>query len=151
MYVCKNCGQTYSEPVKFCGKCGGDSFEAQMAYAPQPEYVNPAPTYSYVASAPAGRSKAPAIVGMIFGISSMIFSFYHMLLTFILLDEEGVDDALSFFWALSVFVLPFMIVGLIMSFKDCGSLKGMSITGRVTCFISLGMWLIGFLACLSEI
>ena len=22
MYVCKNCGQTYSEPVKFCGKCG---------------------------------------------------------------------------------------------------------------------------------
>ena len=157
MYICRSCGQTYSEPVKFCGKCGSDSFDTpQQAYATQQQYntysnPTPAPSYSYAPPAPAGQSKAPAIVGMIFGISSLMFVIYQMFFTFMMLDIEGDEEAMIFFWIYSIFVLPFMIVGLVMSFKDCGSLRGMSITGRITSFITAGIWLLTFFVCLANL
>ena len=52
MYTCKTCGQTYSDPVKFCGKCGGDQFEAQQQggyqqnYYQQPNYVDESGLFS---------------------------------------------------------------------------------------------------------
>jgi len=155
MYICRSCGQTYSDPVKFCGKCGSDSFEiSQQPYAQQQynAYNNPTPTYSYVTPpAPAGRSKAPAIVGMIFGITSLIFVIYQMFFTFMMLDIEGDEEAMAFFWIYSIFVLPLMIVGLVMSFKDCGSLRGMSLAGKITSFITVGMWALTFFVCLGNL
>ena len=155
MYICKSCGQTYSEPVKFCGKCGSDSFEASIetpAYEANPAYSNPAPAYSY-APTPESGSKAPSIVGMVLGI---VATFLALIMTgFIgeLVDSYYSryysDEIFVSFIVWSFFVLPFAIVGLIMSFKK-SSLKAMSIVGKITSFVSLGLWLISFLMTVSN-
>ena len=68
-----------------------------------------------------------------------------------MLDIEGDEEAMAFFWIYSIFVLPFMIVGLIMSFKDCGSLRGMSLAGKITSFITAGIWALTFFVCLGNL
>ncbi len=157
MYICKNCGQTYQSPVNFCGSCGGQVTEAQEAV--QPEYtapVNSAPyTYANPTPAPTG-SKGPAIVGLIFGILAMIFSFISIGIASMALDEadsyyyyyHGLDslreEAFAILGVFSIFVLPFIIVGLVTSLRK-SSLKGVAITGRITSFIGLGMWILSFL------
>lgn len=156
MYICRSCGQTYSEPVKFCGKCGNDSFDIpQQSYAPQPQYnaySNPTPTYSYAQPATAGGSKAPAIIGMIFGIVAVFLGFYQMIVSMALASSRyTADEGMAFFWIMSIFVLPLTVVGLVMSFKDCGSLRGMSIAGRITSFITAGMWVLTFFVCLASL
>ena len=168
MYTCKNCGQTYSDPVKFCGKCGGDSFETQQQGGfQQPDYGasygNPTPAYTYAAPtpAPATASKAPAIIGMIFGIITLIFSFIC-----IGVSAEALDlaDRVYYFYGpsksaireaayaslgiLSVFTIPSLIVGLVMSFKQ-SAIKAMSIVGKVTSFVGLGLYVIAFIMVMS--
>ena len=59
------------------------------------------------------------------------------------------DEIFVSFIVWSFFVLPFAIVGLIMSFKK-SSLKAMSIVGKITSFVSLGLWLISFLMTVSN-
>lgn len=142
MYVCKNCGQVYSEKVNFCGKCGSEAFDVQAD-----AYANPAPSYNY--AAPVGGSKVPSIIGMIFGITAIFFAFYQLIFTGVIASEFG-DDAFVPFFVFSVFVLPFSIVGLIMSFKGGNTLRGMSITGKITSFISLGIWFLSLIVCLGN-
>lgn len=158
MYICKNCGQTYHGPIKFCGKCGGDSFEVQMTYTPQSEYINPAPTYSYVSS-PSSTSprSAPAIIGMIFGILALLFAFGAFAMAMDALDvadnyhnyysSRYLSDIryeyLNDLTGLSIIIIPSIIVGLIMSFKR-SAIHAMSIVGRVTSFISVGLWFFAF-------
>ena len=167
MYTCKTCGQTYSDPVKFCGKCGGDQFEAQQqggyqqpAYGASYSNPAPAPSYSYAAPAPATASKAPAIVGMIFGIITLILAF--VCIGFASEYSELADRAYSYYYyygpsksaireagygalgVLSIFTVPSLIVGLVMSFKQSG-IKAMSIVGRITSFVGLGLYIISFI------
>ena len=164
MYICKNCGQTYTDPVRFCGKCGSNLIEAQMA-APQPEpiaYAEPAPAYSYAAPvAPApSASKGPAIVGMIFGIIAAIFSLASVIVASSALDAADSysyyyyyssyylsnlrEEAFAVLAVMSIFIVPCIIVGLITSFKKSG-LKALSIVGRITSFVGLALWLISFI------
>ncbi len=153
MYVCKNCGQTYSEPVKFCGKCGGDSFDSNEYMAPEySPYSNPTPAYTYASSpAPSGGSKAPAIVGMACGISAVFFAFYMLIVCASFADSYyRIDEAFASFFGFSFFVIPLAIVGLVMSFKAGNALKGMSIAGKVTSFVSLGIWGLTFLICVGS-
>ena len=162
MYICKTCGQTYSDPVKFCGKCGSDSFESQQQ-AYNAAYSNPAPTpsYTYAAPAPATASKAPAIVGMIFGIITLILAFICIGFASEYADEaKHIYSYYSYYYrpskaaireagfgalgVLSIFTIPSLIVGLVMSFKQSG-IKAMSIVGKVTSFVGLGLYLISFI------
>ena len=164
MYTCKTCGQTYSDPVRFCGKCGGDSFETQQDGYQQPaydaSYSTPTPSYSYAAPAPASVSKAPSIVGMIFGVITLILAF--ICIGFAAEYADLADRAYSYYYyygpsksaireaayaslgILSIFTVPSLIVGLVMSFKQAG-IKAMSIVGRVTSFVGLGLYLISFI------
>ncbi len=152
MYVCKTCGQTYSEPVKFCGKCGGDSFDSNgYTSSEYSAYGNPAPTYTYASSpAPAGGSKVPSIVGMACGISAAFLAFYMFIMCASMASSYYfADEAFASFFGFSFFVVPLSIVGLVMSFKGGEVLKGMTIAGKVTSFVAIGLCGISFLVCLG--
>ena len=171
MYICTKCNATYNEKINFCRSCGGPVTEvqqqsqqvqepaefqqsAQSQYINTPEY-NPAPSYNpYGAApyspyaAPASASKAPAILGMVFGIINV---FITMFMFMGILSEINsyygceFEEALIIFSVFSVFILPLAIVGLIMSFKSTpGSGKGMAIAGRITGFIAIGLYMISF-------
>ncbi len=172
MYICKNCGQTYTTPSSFCGRCGGEVTETpDTAYT---SYDNPAPAYSYAATAPAAEApagKGPAIVGMIFGILATILAFVCIFIGTEAIDEASYyssnyyyydyfyyspsyyidtirETALVSLFVMSLFVLPCMIVGLATSFRKSG-LKVMSIVGRVTSFVSLALLVISFIMVFS--
>ena len=155
MYICKNCGQTYSDPVNFCGKCGGDSFDSNdymnTEYSPN---VNPSPTYTYAsAPAPASENKAPAIVGMSCGVSAVLLAFYMLITCADLVDGYYYSSAEAFglFFGFSFFIVPLTIVGLIMSFKAGNALKGMSLAGKITSFVSMGILALTFLMCVGSL
>ena len=148
MYICKNCGQTYADPVRFCGKCGSNLIEAQ-GYTPQPEYNpynNQPQGYSYVtppAPTSANNNKVMPILSMSLGIFAAVFAFY--VLMFATSSRMGFG---SFFFA-SMFTIPPAIVGLVMSFKSGAVLQGMSLAGKITSFAALGMSMFSFVISIS--
>ncbi len=170
MYICKNCGQTYTAPSNFCGKCGGEVTEAPDTF--NTAYSNPAPAYSYatpVAEAPAA-GKGPAIVGMIFGILATILAFVCIAIASEAIDSASYysssyyyyysyyspsyyinnirEAALAALFVMSIFVLPCMIVGLATSFRK-SSLKALSIVGRATSFVGLALLVVSFIMVFS--
>ena len=156
MYICKNCGQSYPEPVNFCGKCGGNSFDTNdynvnndynmnAEYSP---YGNPTPAYNFEPSpAPESESKAPAIVGMACGVSAVLVALQMLMGC---MSYYYFYDAIMAFFGYSFLVTPLAIVGLIMSFKAGNALKGMSIAGKITSFVSIGILGLTFLACVGN-
>lgn len=163
MYICKNCGQSYPEPVNFCGKCGGNSFDANdynvnndynmnAEYSP---YGNPTPAYNFEPSpAPESESKAPAIVGMACGASAVLIALWMMSICFSYIGSYHsyyyVEETFATLLGCSFFITPLAIVGLIMSFKSGSALKGMSIAGKITSFVSIGILGLTFLACVGN-
>ncbi|MBQ4631390.1 MAG: DUF4190 domain-containing protein [Clostridia bacterium] len=201
MYICTKCNQTYSTPAKFCSQCGGEVVE--HASAPEPEFKEySAPSYSapvYADTLEPKRSKAPAIMGMIFGIWALICAFVMLIcmiatsigsevadevdsrsisvstvesLTY---DEDysyngyhdyddydydydyddyddinmSADEAVDtvgnvFMVVFSILILPFLIIGLILSFIAKNG-RGMALAGKITGFIAVAVYAIAFI------
>ena len=154
MYICKNCGTSYAEHVAFCAQCGSNLMMFQQD--PQPAYnaydaaaPAPTPTYSYEApTTAASDNKVPAILSLVFGaiaavialsligvlaeyLSASSYSYYYYTPSY---DSE----ALGAFFGCSVFIVPGAILGMIMSGKT-QALKGMSIAGKISSIVSLGL------------
>ena len=145
MYICKNCKKTFDTPVQYCNVCGG-------AVENQPTGYNSFST-PVTYGAPATGSKAPSIIGMIFGILNMILSFVLIAPIAETVDNYyasyAFDEMLAYFFVFSIFMLPLAIVGLILSFKSNAGGKGMAIAGRITGFIALAIYLISFAMIMS--
>jgi len=119
-----------------------------------------APAYAYAPPVSESGSKAPAILGMIFGISAIILSFILMVGIISAIDTYSyyydhydyyysiTDELMGVILGFSIFLLPCLIVGLVMSFKAKVG-KGMAIAGKITNFIALGMYTISFIMALS--
>ena len=97
MFVCKNCGQTYSVQTKFCSVCGSSAIEAQFT-APQPQPVQPQPVYGgapmYATPVRKPREKmSPAKVyglyGGFAGIASALFAVMSLVFIIMAFCAEG--------------------------------------------------------------
>ncbi|MBQ4631389.1 MAG: hypothetical protein IJB70_10435 [Clostridia bacterium] len=113
--------------------------DASPVYHPQvTSHIIPA------SSAAPATGKATAIVGMVFGILGLILSGYHLLYVAAFLSTvsyayEAVPIAISML-VVAAFMLPVTIVGIVMSSKPVSRLRGMALAGKITAFISLGVF-----------
>lgn len=180
MSICKTCGAECPDQAAFCTQCGtpmanesnpetpvAPVYEAPVAPVYEvpaaPTYEVPtyeAPAYAYAPPVSESGSKAPAILGMIFGISAIILSFILMVGIISAIDTYSyyydhydyyysiTDELMGVILGFSIFLLPCLIVGLVMSFKAKVG-KGMAIAGKITNFIALGMYTISFIMALS--
>lgn len=156
MYICQNCGQAYQTPVNFCSRCGNTAIVNQGGI--QPPY-SPYTASSYpMTPAPAEKGgRGAAIVGMIFGLIAMFMSFVMVgmaaeladnALSYYLYRATLYEEILGFIVGYSIVMLPFSIVGLVLSCK-AKALKGMAIAGRIMTILSLVLWGISCLICLG--
>ena len=171
MFICKNCGQTFEAYTNFCSSCGSNVIEpyneapaggpgyyaapgapAAPTYSAPAYTTNPysAPMYSAPYGAPAAPSKAPAIIGMIFGLTAILFAISTISNSITFLDYGDEEEALIFLFIMSIFQLPSIIVGAVQSFK-ARALRGMGVVGAITSLISAALWFITFIMILSEL
>ena len=159
MYVCKNCGQTHPSPVSFCNRCGSNAIENRAEGAPSYPTYGTTPTYAYGTPTPSEGSKAPAIIGMVFGFLALIISFIMIGAASEISDSMSypfygsyydADEIMSMLFAFSIFTLPFSIIGLVMSCK-AKALRGMGIAGRIINIFSLVLWGIACIIMLSAL
>lgn len=150
MYICKNCGTSYKEHVAFCAQCGSNLMMFQQD--PQPAYdataPAPTPTYSYEAPAATSESKVPAILSLAFGAFAAVMVLYLITVLCGYLSASSYSyyyyspsydsEALGSFFGCSAFIVPGAILGMIMSGKT-QALKGMSIAGKISSIVSLGL------------
>ena len=173
MYVCKNCGQTYSEYVSFCSKCGNNYLDrvaerrnggiyinqnpggfVNTGYTPAPPPVPayratpPTPAYGYVAPPTRREGKAQGIVGMCFGIESIIFAAIMLLYSAML---AGYNSSL----ATSLFVIDVipLVTGIVATSlsnvaMNKGFVSGISKAGKVTGILSIVFSAIAMFCCL---
>lgn len=113
MSFCPNCGNEYSASAKFCNRCGAS-------------VTATAPTVVVTAYVPPVRVSSPkniagmilAIVGLVMGILSAVYSFFGGFF-YMIMEGFAMDEMLAMFGGaglmFAIIALPFSIVGLCIS------------------------------------
>ncbi len=173
MYVCKNCGQTYPEYTAFCSKCGNNHLDrvaerknggiyinqnpggyVNTGYTPAPPTVPayrvtpPAPAYGYVTPPTRRGGKAQGIVGMCFGIESIVFAAIMLIYSAML---AGYNSSLA--TALFVIDIIPLVTGIVATALsnaaiNRGFTSGVSSAGKVTGVLSIVFSAIAMFCCM---
>lgn len=94
MYICKNCGQSYTDYSPYCGRCGGEIVAAAPVEPANPGYAAPygaAPAYHYEAAPVAPKATGGTIVMGIIGFILALESLFGIFISYVMAETSYYD------------------------------------------------------------